>query len=135
MGICGWCTREMPEKATNCPSCGKLRKDIYKEKILNYTFAVFLVVFGYLFAVGINNETWHTLKNVPETFHSYRGWGSAAVPVETFNINIPRHCFSLTKFLSSASGIFVLVGNLVCLFGTFYFHIKVAKKLGSWLWV
>lgn len=38
--ICHWCTKEMPRAAKNCPHCGKLRKDIYEEKVLAYSFMV-----------------------------------------------------------------------------------------------
>ena len=35
---CQWCTKPMDAAAVRCPNCGKLRKDIYNDKIKCYSF-------------------------------------------------------------------------------------------------
>jgi hypothetical protein len=34
---CGWCGEEMSSSVTTCAKCGKLRKDIYSEKVIYYS--------------------------------------------------------------------------------------------------
>jgi len=42
---CKWCMKEMPLGAKRCPSCGKLRKDIYRDKVLCWVSCLFASVF------------------------------------------------------------------------------------------
>lgn len=37
---CHWCTQKMNSAAIRCSSCGKLRKDIYSDKIRCYTWCI-----------------------------------------------------------------------------------------------
>lgn len=37
---CEWCTKPIDTAAIRCPNCGKLRKDIYNDKIKCYSFCV-----------------------------------------------------------------------------------------------
>lgn len=37
---CHWCTKKMNSTAIRCSSCGKLRKDIYSDKIRCYTWCI-----------------------------------------------------------------------------------------------
>ena len=48
---CEWCTKSMDAAALRCPSCGKLRKDIYNDKIKCYSFCV---LGGALIGIGIS---------------------------------------------------------------------------------
>jgi len=108
--ICGRCTKEIPASATHCPHCGKLRKDIYRLKAMNYTFAIWMIVTAVPLIVGLRNGWWHESTG----FFQYQ--------------------FSIQKFLSSPLGIIIVIAFIGFFIGTFYTHIKVAKKLGSWFW-
>ena len=48
---CEWCTKSMDAAAVRCSSCGKLRKDIYNDKIKCYSFCV---LGGALVGIGIS---------------------------------------------------------------------------------
>jgi hypothetical protein len=37
---CNWCAKPMDKEAIRCQSCGKLRKDIYEDKIKCYSFSI-----------------------------------------------------------------------------------------------
>ena len=62
---CEWCTKPMDAAAIRCPSCGKLRKDIYNDKIKCYSFCV---LGGALVGIGISmsrhrNDLYNTSSN------------------------------------------------------------------------
>lgn len=103
---CKWCTKEMAQEATHCPHCGKERKDIYRDKAMNNWFAAGLVSFVILFLIGAWKRTWGT-------FHSR---------------------FDVEEFVSSGLGIFLLISIAVCLIGTLYYGVKVARKRGTSFW-
>jgi len=48
---CQWCTKSMDAAAVRCSSCGKLRKNIYNDKIKCYSFCV---LGGVLIGIGIS---------------------------------------------------------------------------------
>lgn len=46
--VCGWCGVKMNPEAVKCPKCQKWRKDIYKERIICYTFLAFSSIFVFI---------------------------------------------------------------------------------------
>ena len=53
---CEWCAKPMDAAALRCPSCGKLRKDIYNDKIKCYSFCA---LGGALIGIGISMSRSH----------------------------------------------------------------------------
>ncbi len=53
MANCKWCLKEMEASAIRCPHCGKLRKDIYDDKVKCYFFCA---LGGLLLGFGISNS-------------------------------------------------------------------------------
>ncbi len=51
---CSWCNQPMDSAATNCPSCGKLRKDIYNDQMVAriLSFIGFILILIGLFSKG-----------------------------------------------------------------------------------
>jgi hypothetical protein len=54
MEVCKWCLKEMEAGAIRCPHCGKLRKDIYDDKMKCYFFCI---VGGLLLGLGIADSS------------------------------------------------------------------------------
>ncbi len=62
---CQWCSKPMESTATRCGSCGKLRKDIYTDKVKCYVFSL---LGGFLLGVSIvllgrNRRNYEFLNN------------------------------------------------------------------------
>jgi 5,10-methylene-tetrahydrofolate dehydrogenase/methenyl tetrahydrofolate cyclohydrolase len=51
---CKWCSKEKDVDAIRCPNCGKLKKDIYEDKIKCYTACL---IGGLLLGIGIAKHT------------------------------------------------------------------------------
>ncbi|MGA2032037.1 MAG: DUF4339 domain-containing protein [Thermoguttaceae bacterium] len=56
---CEWCTTTIPSAALNCPHCGKLRKDIYKDKVLCWVYCFSTALPASLYMAGMRNGWWH----------------------------------------------------------------------------
>lgn len=64
---CHWCNKPMDKGAIRCASCGKLRKDIYEDKIKCYSLGMlgalpFGIGFGFYIADGSNEIASDSLK-------------------------------------------------------------------------
>jgi hypothetical protein len=55
MANCTWCNKEMDSTALRCPHCGKLRKDIYDDKVKCYFFCI---LGGLLLGVGVGRNVY-----------------------------------------------------------------------------
>ena len=116
---CEWCTKEMPENAIACPHCGKLRKDIWRDKILSYTFTA-LLVFPLIFLLG---GTWGRLDYAEPWYEYERGFF------------VRYGVFSFANFISSASGFFITILFIIFIIGAVYYYVSASKKLGTWVWI
>lgn len=116
IGTCAWCAKELPSGAVNCPHCGNLRKDIYRDKVLSYVCGV-LAVLPASFLVAGMVAGW---------------WDVAAAPGPGHQFDAPT--FSFGRFLSSNSGIPVLGSFAGCIFGYLHFVRRASRKLGKWTW-
>lgn len=105
---CQWCSKPMPADATNCPSCGKLRRDIYTEKVRSYLFCL---------AGGIFIATFFILKKKSQPQMNYYNFYD--------NNNSGSNTFAY---------VVLALGIISAIVGTWY-YIRVSQKLKTWLWV
>jgi hypothetical protein len=97
----------MNRDAINCPSCGKLRKDIYKEKIICYIFCI-----GGGLLVGFGGPM---IKDKKQNF-DFNNFNNADT--------------------SSGNGLaytMLIVGIIAALIGLFYYF-RISKKLKTYRW-
>ena len=102
---CQWCTKPMNSDATRCSSCGKLRKDIYSEKIRSYIFCLLgglLIGFSFGFMKGNKRE-----------LDYYDNSGSSS---------------------GNTIGYVMLVAGIIAALIGIYYYIRVSQKLKSWWW-
>jgi hypothetical protein len=55
--VCKWCTKEMPILAKTCPYCGKLRPDIYIDKILTLVFGMTTAAITIIFYLLLSHNS------------------------------------------------------------------------------
>ncbi len=61
---CEWCSKEREAGAIRCPNCGRLRKDIYEDKVKCYTFCI---LGGLLLGYGIAKHPAYFQNSTPKT--------------------------------------------------------------------
>lgn len=92
----------------NCPNCGKLRKDIYNNKLMSYVLCIpagLLIGFSFRF-FGSNRNN--------DIYNYYNNGGNSS---------------------NSSTGVIMLViGILLGIAGT-YFYIKASKQMNKWWWI
>ena len=96
----------MNSDAIRCPSCGKLRKNIYTDKIICYTFCL---AGGFL--IGIAIALWKKAK--PTEFDFY--YNDTSSTNNTFS------------YVLLAIGIIAAIAGI-------YYYVRVSQKLKSWWW-
>ncbi|HSU27741.1 MAG TPA: hypothetical protein VLJ68_05125 [Chitinophagaceae bacterium] len=105
---CAWCTKPMEVDAIRCPSCGRLTKQIYYQKIICY---VLCLAGGLLIGFGISGMN----KKKPQAdFYNY------------FEQNAPSS--------GGSSGTVMLIAGIVLALAGIYFWYIVSKKLGTYMW-
>ena len=136
--VCHWCTQEMPALAKNCPHCQKLRIDIHKAKANFYTFAI---VFGLLFigAVALTSKMavenhWWSVVVPPSSSPSTFSFGKFTIDTPSV-VGFTSYKFSVEKFLSSGSGIFLIIFGVVTMVVIGHLGHRVSKKLGTSFWI
>jgi hypothetical protein len=102
---CQWCLKPMNSDAVRCPDCGKLRKDIYNEKVVCY---VFCIIGGLL--IGIAIALWKSRK--PNLYDFYNGASPG----------------------SNSTNVILLILGIATALAGLYYYIRVSKKLNSWIW-
>jgi len=124
--ICKWCTKEIPEGAITCPHGGKLRKDIYRDELLTYTFSGLLLIPIILFFAGYEHGRL-IIREVP----------IYAKPWYKFVkiVGVGHYQFSFINFISSPSGLLITFLFIIFLVGALYYYVRVSKKIGSWIWI
>jgi hypothetical protein len=133
---CGWCTKGMPSVAVNCPHCGKLRIDIYHDKGLAYTFGFLCALPAIIFVIGFKDQWWHDVALPTATSSSGPHFYVPPLVIQMAqSLSGSNLGFSSAKFLSSLSGIFVLLTTVVFWGGNIYYYAKACKKSGTWLWI
>lgn len=98
----------MDSAAVRCSDCGKLRKDIYNNKILSYIFCIpagLLIGFSFIFMKSHNRN---------EDFYNYYNSGNSSG--------------------DSTGTILLVIGIVLGLAGT-YFYVKASQQMKSWWWV
>lgn len=95
----------MPENASTCPSCGKLRKDIYEDKNWAKVFEGIVGFAGILFVVGMLKGAWSK--------YSLLEWER----------------FSFESFFGSAAGKGILLMALVGVIGSIFFETRADGKM------
>jgi H+/Cl- antiporter ClcA len=88
-----------------CPACGKLRKDIYNEKIICY---IACIVGGLLIGMSIALGK----KNRQTDFDYYYGTTSGS---------------------NSTNTILLVIGIIAAIIGIFY-YVRISQKLKTWTW-
>jgi len=145
--ICHWCSQEMPVLAKNCSHCGKLRKDIYNAKVAYYTF---MIVSGLLLIgavaltskMSVENHWWSVkVERTPIPVSEGASFLGQLIQstAERFTADMdktsPQYKFSVEKFLSSGSGIFLIILFAVYAVANIYLGRRVSKKLGTRIWI
>jgi hypothetical protein len=102
---CQWCSKPMNSDAVRCTSCGKLRKDIYSEKVKCY---VFCIAGGLL--IGSAVAFWN--GNSRNQFDYYNDASSVG---------------NTTNYVMLALGIIGCIAGI-------YYYIKVSQKLKTYWW-
>lgn len=105
---CAWCNKPMDGAVVNCPNCGRLRKDIYNNKVKSYVLCIpagLLIGFSFRFFGGSRNDN---------LFDYYNNAGHSS---------------------NSTTGIIMVVtGILLGIAGT-YFYLKASRQMKKWWWV
>lgn len=107
---CGWCHQAMDNSAIRCNSCGKIRKDIFNQKVLCY---IFCALGGLGLGIGFSLLG----KNKPA--NDFNNLNFEAVQQQSSN---------------SAGYIVLTIGIIAALIGIFY-YVKISQRLKNWLWV
>lgn len=104
---CQWCSKTMPADATNCPACGKLRKDIYTDKVRCYLFCI---------AAGLFIATFFILnkKSQPQVdYYNYYGNNNSSG--------------------NTGAYIVLVLGIINAIVGIWY-YLRVSQKLKTYIW-
>lgn len=104
---CQWCNKPMDSTAINCPNCGRLRKDIYNNKVMSYIFCIPAgLLIGFSFTFNKNH-----------------------------NQNYDFNDFNTANSSGSSTGtILLVIGIVLGLIGT-YFYVKASQQMKKWWWV
>jgi hypothetical protein len=117
---CEWCREEISKEAMMCSHCGKLRRDIWKDKILCYGSAGLAGLSVILIFVGMAKGIWN-VTYLPERTSIYQ-------------IVLPVSKYSVEKFFTSGSGLCLFIAFVIFLFLHIINYVKVSKKLKTWIW-
>jgi hypothetical protein len=135
---CDWCTKEMPSNAVNCPHCGKLRKDIYNDKVLCYLFNAFGVLPASLLMQGLVQGWWNVkAERASQASHPVAtnpALQAVELAARLHNQLFDKGEFNFGKFLSTPTGMVIFIGFGVCVVGATYYWAKASTKLGTWIW-
>ena len=115
--VCHWCSLEMPASAKYCPHCQKLRIDIHNAKVTFYAFAIVVGLLcigaaGFTAKMAMENHWWSIEQAVRGGIY-------------------PQYKFSVEKFLSSGSVIFLIILFAAGVVVIKYFERRVSKTLGT----
>ena len=125
---CEWCTKQMPQKATHCPNCGKVRKDIYKYKVAYYTFLLWTCLFSVFLGVLIGQGKYHT---IPGTyFDDIKVRRGSIENRQAFEFGE----FSVERFVSSRTAMLLLIATAFGFLSMVISHIRVSTNLRTWWW-
>src|ERR1700736_3862479 len=102
---CQWCQKPMNSDAIRCSSCGKLRKDIYTDKVRCYSFCF---VGGLL--IGLSIILWGGNK---QNGYYYNNQGSSG----------------------NTTGYVLLVAGIIAAIAGIYYYIKASQKLKTYWWI
>ena len=106
---CQWCSKPMTGDAVRCASCGKLRKDIYNEKIICYLFSLSA---GLCLAISI--ATWKKKQSMGD-FNYFDGGGGGSS--------------------NNTLSVVLLVMGIIAAIATTYYYIRVSKKMKTYWWM
>jgi hypothetical protein len=104
---CHWCSKPMNNDAMRCSSCGKLRKDIYTDKVRCY---VLCLIGGLL--IGISISQWKgSNRNQFEYYYNTDSSGD-----------------------NTLSYVLLALGIIAALAGLYYYA-RVSRRLKTWWWM
>lgn len=105
---CQWCTKPIAADALRCTSCGKLRKEIYMEKIKCY---VLCALGGLLIGIGFSQRKKSNQNPFENFYYTEQSSGS-----------------NTTMYVLLVLGILAALGGI-------YYYVRVSQKLKTWVWM
>jgi predicted nucleic acid-binding Zn ribbon protein len=119
---CKSCKSTIPLDSAKCPQCGEWREDIKRERNLCYLWSFIAVLPMIAFFYGRQQGWWPPAPRTTKVF-------GVPMPVIQFST------FDWATFLTSPSGLLIVVAFGVALGISVKYYISVSKKMDNWIWL